>query len=74
MDKKKAIVLLENYFFTTEEAAMFLGISKQALSSLVKRGKIERVEKGQVSLFFRDDLEARKNEQVSLRKKYRPYT
>lgn len=74
MDKKKAIVLLEKYFFTTEEAAMFLGISKQALSSLVKRGKIERVEKGQVSLFFRDDLEARKNAQVRLRKKYRPYT
>ncbi|EUJ25668.1 helix-turn-helix domain-containing protein [Listeria cornellensis] len=74
MDKKKAIVLLEKYFFTTEEAAMFLGISKQALSLLVKRGKIGRVEKGQVSLFFRADLEARKNEQVTLRKKYRPYT
>ncbi|MBA3925990.1 type IV toxin-antitoxin system AbiEi family antitoxin domain-containing protein [Listeria rustica] len=74
MEKKRAIGLLEKYFFTTEEAAAFLGISKQALSSLVKRGKIERVEKGQISLFFKDDLEARKDEQVSLRKKYRPYT
>ncbi|MBC1458414.1 helix-turn-helix domain-containing protein [Listeria newyorkensis] len=74
MDKKKAIVLLENYFFTTEEAATFLGISKQALSSLVKRGKLERVEKGQTCLFFKADLEKRKQEQVTLRKKYRPYT
>ncbi|MBC1435650.1 helix-turn-helix domain-containing protein [Listeria rocourtiae] len=74
MDKTKAIQLLEKYFLTAEEAATFLGISKQALSSLVKRGKLERVEKGQMSLFFKSDLEKRKQEQAILRKKYRPYT
>lgn len=74
MEKKKAIILLEQYFLTTEEAAVFLGISKQALSSLVKRGKLERVEKGKINLFFKADIEKRKEEQLILRRKYRPYT
>ncbi|MBC2188463.1 helix-turn-helix domain-containing protein [Listeria booriae] len=74
MEKKKALVLLEKYFLTTEETAVFLGISKQALSSLVKRGKLDRIEKGKISLFFKDDVERRKCEQSELRRKYRPYT
>ncbi|MBC1372675.1 helix-turn-helix domain-containing protein [Listeria booriae] len=74
MEKKKALVLLEKYFLTTEETAVFLGISKQALSSLVKRGKLDRIEKGKISLFFKDDVERRKQEQSELRRKYRPYT
>ncbi|MBC2309291.1 helix-turn-helix domain-containing protein [Listeria booriae] len=74
MEKKKALVLLEKYFLTTEETAVFLGISKQALSSLVKRGKLDRIEKGKISLFFKDDVERRRREQSELRRKYRPYT
>ncbi|MBC2674519.1 helix-turn-helix domain-containing protein [Listeria booriae] len=74
MEKKKALVLLEKYFLTTEETAVLLGISKQALSSLVKRGKLDRIEKGKISLFFKDDVERRKREQSELRRKYRPYT
>lgn len=64
---------LNETFFTTEEAAAFLGISKQALLSLAKRNKIASSKKGKMMLFHRIDLEARREKQTALRDKYRPY-
>ncbi|WP_099222119.1 MULTISPECIES: helix-turn-helix domain-containing protein [Listeria] len=64
---------LEENFFTSEETSQILGISKQALASLVKRNKMPCVKKGKTMLFHRLDIEKRMSEQMQLRDKYRPY-
>lgn len=64
---------LEENFFTTNEAATYLGISKQALLSLAKRDVLPYTKKGNMVLFHRLDIELRLERQQSLRKKYRPF-
>ncbi|MBC1460146.1 helix-turn-helix domain-containing protein [Listeria welshimeri] len=64
---------LEENFFTTNEAATYLGISKQALLSLAKRDVLPYTKKGNMVLFHRLDIELRLENQQSLRKKYRPF-
>jgi hypothetical protein len=59
---------------TTPEALEYLGITRQALNSLVHRGKIKPIKdfKG-TRLFLKADLGERKVEAEKLKKKYRPY-
>ncbi|AHI56630.1 helix-turn-helix domain-containing protein [Listeria ivanovii] len=64
---------LEENFLTANEAAEFLGISKQALLSLAKRNVLPFTKKGNMILFHRIDIELRLEKQQSLRKKYRPF-
>ncbi|MGC9266157.1 helix-turn-helix domain-containing protein [Listeria ivanovii] len=64
---------LEENFLTANEAAAFLGISKQALLSLAKRNVLPFTKKGNMILFHRIDIELRLEKQQSLRKKYRPF-
>ncbi|MBC1743394.1 helix-turn-helix domain-containing protein [Listeria welshimeri] len=64
---------LEENFFTTNEAATYLGISKQALLSLAKRDVLPYIKKGNMVLFHRLDIELRLESQKSLREKYRPF-
>ncbi|ARM73807.1 DNA-binding protein [Listeria monocytogenes] len=64
---------LEENFLTANEAATYLGISKQALLSLAKRDIIPFTKKGNMVLFHRFDIELRLANQQSLRKKYRPF-
>ncbi|EAH4447928.1 helix-turn-helix domain-containing protein [Listeria innocua] len=64
---------LEENFLTTNEAAAYLGISKQALLSLAKRDLLPFTKKGNMVLFHRIDIELRLESQQSLRKKYRPF-
>ncbi|MBC1482809.1 helix-turn-helix domain-containing protein [Listeria sp. FSL L7-1485] len=64
---------LEENFLTANEAAAFLGISKQALLSLAKRNVLPYTKKGNMILFHRIDIELRLENQQSLRKKYRPF-
>ncbi|MBC2270977.1 helix-turn-helix domain-containing protein [Listeria welshimeri] len=64
---------LEENFFTTNEAATYLGISKQALLSLAKRDVLPYTKKGNMVLFHRLDIKLRLESQQSLRKKYRPF-
>ncbi|QQK75850.1 helix-turn-helix domain-containing protein [Salicibibacter cibarius] len=56
------------------EAAEYLGVSKQALQSLVKREKVEIIKEiPRDRLFLKSDLDKRLEESKSLRDKYRPY-
>lgn len=64
---------LEENFLTTNEAATYLGISKQALLSLAKRDLLPFTKKGNMVLFHRIDIVLRLESQQSLRKKYRPF-
>ncbi|EAC6599025.1 DNA-binding protein [Listeria monocytogenes] len=64
---------LEENFLTANEAANYLGISKQALLSLAKRDVLPFTKKGNMVLFHRMDIELRLENQQSLREKYRPF-
>ncbi|MCD2225870.1 helix-turn-helix domain-containing protein [Listeria cossartiae] len=64
---------LEENFLTANEAATYLGISKQALLSLAKRDVLPFTKKGNMVLFHRLDIELRLENQQSLREKYRPF-
>ena len=65
---------LDKEVLTTPEALELLGIGRQALNSLVQRGKLKPFkELKAVKLFLRSDVEARKGEAAELKKKYRPY-
>ncbi|EAG5527494.1 helix-turn-helix domain-containing protein [Listeria sp. FSL L7-0233] len=64
---------LEENFLTANEAATYLGISKQALLSLAKREVLPFTKKGNMVLFHRIDIELRLENQQSLREKYRPF-
>ncbi|ENU7139691.1 helix-turn-helix domain-containing protein [Listeria monocytogenes] len=64
---------LEENFLTANEAAAYLGISKQALLSLAKRDVLPFTKKGNMVLFHRMDIELRLENQQSLREKYRPF-
>ncbi|EEO4458668.1 helix-turn-helix domain-containing protein [Listeria monocytogenes] len=64
---------LEKNFLTANEAATYLGISKQALLSLAKRDVLPFTKKGNMVLFHRMDIELRLENQQSLREKYRPF-
>ncbi|CUL40971.1 helix-turn-helix domain-containing protein [Listeria monocytogenes] len=64
---------LEENFLTANEAATYLGISRQALLSLAKRDVLPFTKKGNMVLFHRMDIELRLEKQQSLREKYRPF-
>lgn len=74
MNREEIIKMVQNEVLTAPEVIEYLEISKQSLSSLVKRGKLVPIkEVGSVRLFLRCDVEERKKEAVELKEKYRPY-
>ncbi|GBF72911.1 hypothetical protein PA598K_01188 [Paenibacillus sp. 598K] len=74
MKREDLIRTIRQHVMTASAASEYLQISKQSLSSLVKRKKLTPVlEEGSVRLFLRGDVEARKALAVELREKYRPY-
>ncbi|EUJ45767.1 helix-turn-helix domain-containing protein [Paenilisteria rocourtiae] len=71
--QEKLIDLLNREFLSRQEAIEYLGISKQCFHSLVNRGKITKINKGSAVLFYRYEIESRKQDSNMLRKKYRPF-
>ncbi|SEO06678.1 hypothetical protein SAMN04489762_3399 [Terribacillus saccharophilus] len=71
--REQLLEILENEFLSTSEAYEMLGITKPAFMSLVKRGKIEQIDKRGAKLYLKRDIMQRLEEQGSLRKKFRPY-
>lgn len=68
------IALVQSEILTSSEVLEVLQISRQALGSLVKRGKLIPVkELSRDRLFLREDIEKRKAESEDLNAKYRPY-
>lgn len=73
-NRKEVEEFIINEVFTTHEAIELLGVTRQNLNSLVKRGKLKPIkELPREKLFLKSDLIQRKKEQEELRKKYRPY-
>ncbi|MEY2353259.1 helix-turn-helix domain-containing protein [Lysinibacillus capsici] len=69
-NKDEFIKLIQSELLTSAEVAEELQITRQALSSLVKRGKLLPVKE---MLFLREDVAARKEAAKELQSKYRPY-
>lgn len=73
-NKDEFISLVQSEILTTSEVLDELQISRQALNSLVKRGKLVPVkELSRDKLFLREDIESRKEAAKELHTKYRPY-
>lgn len=59
---------------TPQEVTAILGISIQAVGQSVRNRKLPTLKKHErITLFLREDIEARKEKLVDLREKYRPY-
>jgi len=73
-DREELQQFIGKEILTAAEALEYLGITRQALNSLIHRGKIKPIKdfKG-TRLFLRTDLGERKIEAEGLKKKYRPY-
>lgn len=73
-NREEFIKLVQSDVLTTSEVIDELQISRQALNSLVKRGKLVPIkELSRDRLFLREDIENRKTSAKELNKKYRPY-
>ncbi|MBC1457849.1 helix-turn-helix domain-containing protein [Listeria newyorkensis] len=70
MENRELVELLDEYFLSTKEAIEYLEISRQCFFSLVSRGKISKIKKGSVVLYYRHEIENRKVDAEWLRKKY----
>lgn len=72
--KEEFIALVKTEILTSSEVLEELQISRQALHSLVKRGKLVPLkELSRDKLFLREDIEGRKEASKELFTKYRPY-
>lgn len=72
--KNEFIALVQTEILTSSEVLDELQVSRQTLSSLVKRGKLVPVKAVRRDrLFLREDVENRKAESIELNAKYRPY-
>ncbi|MGE6516624.1 helix-turn-helix transcriptional regulator [Lysinibacillus sphaericus] len=72
--KDEFIKLVQSEILTTSEVLEELQITRQALNSLVKRGKLVPVkELSRDKLYLREDIESRKEAAKELHTKYRPY-
>lgn len=67
MNREKLIKLIQDNTMDSTEAAEYLGISKQRLSDMNRTGKLVAIKKG---IYFREDVEKRKEDQEELRDKY----
>ncbi|MBC6316275.1 helix-turn-helix domain-containing protein [Listeria grandensis] len=70
MENKKLLEMLDEYFLSTKEAVEYLDVSRQCFFSLVSRGKINKIKKGSVVLYYRHEIENRKLDAELLRKQY----
>jgi len=66
--------MVQSEILTSSEVLDELQISRQALNSLVKRGKLVPIkELSRDKLFLKEDIESRKEAAKELHTKYRPY-
>lgn len=73
-NKEEFIKLVQSEVLTSSEVLDELQVSRQTLSSLVKRGKLVPIKDvGRDRLFLREDVDARKEAAKELHTKYRPY-
>lgn len=72
--KEEVDNFIRNEVLITAEAMEILGVNRSRMSALIKAGKLTPIKKlGNVSIFLKSDIEAKKEELEELRAKFRPY-
>ncbi|KAB2439803.1 helix-turn-helix domain-containing protein [Bacillus luti] len=72
--KEEVDNFVRNEVLITAEAMEILGVNRSRMSALIKAGKLTPIKKlGNVSIFLKADIEAKKEELEELRTKFRPY-
>ncbi|MDA2654273.1 helix-turn-helix domain-containing protein [Bacillus bombysepticus] len=72
--KEEVDNFIKNEVLITAEAMEILGVNRSRMSALIKAGKLTPIKKlGNVSIFLKADIEAKKEELEELRAKFRPY-
>ncbi|MED3026818.1 helix-turn-helix domain-containing protein [Bacillus wiedmannii] len=72
--KEEVDNFIRNEVLITAEAMEILGVNRSRMSALIKAGKLTPIKKlGNVSIFLKADIEAKKEELEELRAKFRPY-
>jgi predicted XRE-type DNA-binding protein len=72
--KEEVDNFIRNEVLITAEAREILGVNRSRMSALIKAGKLSPIKKlGNVSIFLKADIEAKKEELEELRAKFRPY-
>ncbi|PEP92429.1 DNA-binding protein [Bacillus wiedmannii] len=72
--KEEVDNFIRNEVLITAEAMEILNVNRSRMSAMVKAGKLTPIKKlGNVSIFIKADIEAKKEELEELRAKFRPY-
>lgn len=72
--KEEVENFIRNEVLITSEAMEILDVNRSRMSAMVKAGKLSPIKKlGNVSIFLKSDIEAKKEELEVLRAKFRPY-
>ncbi|MGN4637469.1 helix-turn-helix domain-containing protein [Bacillus cereus group sp. MYBK34-1] len=72
--KEEVDNFIKNEVLITAEAMEILGVNRSRMSALIKAGKLTPIKKlGNVSIFLKADIKAKKEELEELRAKFRPY-
>lgn len=72
--KEEVDNFIRNEVLITAEAMEILDVNRSRMSALIKSGKLIPIKKlGNVSIFLKADIEAKKEELEELRAKFRPY-
>lgn len=72
--KEEVDNFIRNEVLITAEAMEILGVNRSRMSALIKADKLSPIKKlGNVSIFLKADIEAKKEELEELRAKFRPY-
>ncbi|EEM56053.1 MULTISPECIES: helix-turn-helix domain-containing protein [Bacillus] len=72
--KEEVDNFIRNEVLITAEAMEILNVNRSRMSAMVKAGKLTPIKKlGNVSIFLKADIEAKKEELEELRAKFRPY-
>jgi len=72
--KEEVDNFIRNEVLITAEAMEILDVNRSRMSALIKAGKLIPIKKlGNVSIFLKADIEAKKEELEELRAKFRPY-
>jgi predicted DNA-binding transcriptional regulator AlpA len=72
--KEEVDNFIRNEVLITAEAMEILGVNRSRMMLLIKAGKLSPIKKlGNVSIFLKADIEAKKEELEELRAKFRPY-
>ncbi|MGN4409862.1 DNA-binding protein [Bacillus cereus group sp. MYBK59-1] len=72
--KEEVDNFIRNEVLIAAEAMEILGVNRSRMSALIKAGKLSPIKKlGNVSIFLKANIEAKKEELEELRAKFRPY-